>query len=82
MTDLTTLPAKVQLELNRLARMTNVLVAVGILLIVGFGSFAIYEVRELQSHATELEQLTDDLCSTLQRAGILIGSPEENPCEQ
>ena len=73
---------KIQAELHRLQRMTNTMLALAGIAVIGFASFALYEVWRLHSQQTQLEQLTGDLCATLERAGILIMGSRENPCER
>lgn len=69
-------------ELRRLQRLTSLLLVFGAVLILGVVVFAVHEVRELRHHQTQLAELTDDLCETLERAGILIQGSTENPCER
>lgn len=61
---------------------TSLLIAGGIAVVVGFASFSVYQLVELREQQTQLEELTEDLCTTLERAGILIRGSSDNPCER
>lgn len=75
------LPERVETELRRLQRMAAVLILIGAATVLIFGAFSLWEAHQVRSHASELEQLTDNLCTTLRRAGIIITGSQENPCE-
>lgn len=69
-------------ELDRLHRLTTTLLVIGALIVLGTVIVTFVELREIRSHQAQLEELTDDLCGTLERAGIVIQGSRENPCER
>jgi hypothetical protein len=73
---------KVHKELSKLHTMVTRLLVFCTLIVLGISVFAWVEVRNLRSQQIQLQQLTNDLCVTLERAGILIQGTETNPCER
>lgn len=71
---------QIERNLRRLQLYTITTLAVALLAVVCFAGVSVHQVRELNAQQVQLRQLTDDLCRTLQRAGILIHGSEENPC--
>lgn len=68
--------------LRRLYKLTAYLIIVGFFGVMGFSVFAIYEVRQFRQHQQQLHELTESLCVTLGRAGIILEGTREDPCEQ
>lgn len=74
--------SEVDRRLRSLQRLTAVLLAAGVAVVVGFASFAVYEVVALRALQEQTAEQTSGLCDVLERAGILFEGTKENPCER
>lgn len=67
-------------ELRRLHRLTAATIGLLTCVVLLGMVFAVHEFQIVQGNQQQLEELTLDLCTTLERAGILIQGSSQNPC--
>lgn len=67
-------------QLARYRQLQHRLILLGAAFVVAAAVFAVIEVRQLRHHQEALANLTESLCLSLGRAGMILEGPRESPC--